>query len=94
VLKQSLASVKSKYSFYVDTILNYKVDPYITMKREAWTELVDLGKLAKFANVFDRLKSDSKMNLLQKIKEDPREANKIVNGKISFQSFLADSEKV
>ncbi len=94
MLKQSLASVKSKYSFYVDTILNYKVDPYITMKREAWTELVDLGKLAKFANVFDRLKSDSKMNLLQKIKEDPREANKIVNGKISFQSFLADSEKV
>jgi hypothetical protein len=64
------------------------------MKREAWTELVDLGKLAKFANVFDRLKSDSKMNLLQKIKEDPREANKIANGKISFQSFLADSEKV
>jgi hypothetical protein len=94
VLKQSLASVKSKYSFYVDKILNYKVDPYITMKREAWTELVDLGKLAKFANVFDRLKSDSKMNLLQKIKEDPREANKIANGKISFQSFLADSEKV
>jgi len=92
VKKQSLDSVKRKYSFYVDKILNYKVDPYITMKREAWTELVDLNKLAKFANVFDRLKTDSKINLLQKIKEDPREANKIVNGEFSFQSFLAESE--
>jgi hypothetical protein len=91
-MKQSLDSVKRKYSFYVDKILNYKVDPYITMKREAWTELVDLNKLAKFANVFDRLKADSKINLLQKIKEDPREANKIVNGEFSFQSFLAESE--
>lgn len=90
--KQSLDSVKRKYSFYVDKILNYKVDPYITMKREAWTELVDLNKLAKFANVFDRLKADSKINLLQKIKEDPREANKIVNGEFSFQGFLAESE--
>ena len=62
------------------------------MKREAWTDMVDLNKLAKFANVFDRLKADSKINLLQKIKEDPREANKIVNGEFSFQSFLAESE--
>jgi hypothetical protein len=91
-MKQSLDSVKRKYSFYVDKILNYKVDPYITMKREAWTDMVDLNKLAKFANVFDRLKADSKINLLQKIKEDPREANKIVNGEFSFQSFLAESE--
>ena len=91
-MKQSLDSVKRKCSFYVDKILNYKVDPYITMKREAWTDMVDLNKLAKFANVFDRLKADSKINLLQKIKEDPREANKIVNGEFSFQSFLAESE--
>ena len=83
-MKQSLDSVKRKYSFYVDKILNHKVDPYITMKREAWTDMVDLNKLAKFANVFDRLKADSKINLLQKIKEDPREANKIVNGEFSF----------
>jgi len=53
-----------------------------------------MNKLAKFANVFDRLKADSKINLLQKIKDDPREANKIVNGEFSFQSYLAENEKV
>ena len=89
---QSLDSVKRNYSFYINKILNYKVDPYITMKREAWTDLVDLGKLSKFANVFDRLKADNKMQLLQKIKEDPRQASKIANGRISFHPYLADTE--
>lgn len=62
------------------------------MKREAWTDLVDLGKLSKFSNVFNRLKADKKLYLLEKIKEDPREANKIANTKISFHNLLADKE--
>lgn len=54
------------------------------MKRQAWITAIDMDKLSKFANVFDRLKEDSKLWLLQKIKEDPREASKLANSKSSY----------
>lgn len=60
------------------------MDPYISMKRQAWTDSIDMDKLSKFSNVFDRLKEDSKMWLLHKIKEDPREASKLANSKSSY----------
>lgn len=60
VNNQSVDKIIKTYSFYINKILNYKVDPFITVKRQAWTDLINMDKLKKLANVFDRLHPENK----------------------------------